>query len=611
MQQQALSGTTSVRIGDTSNGFDLTVTVTGAVAPPPIPPPVAPMPPPAAATAIGRPAAPVPPAGPPPGLDVTMVPHSGGPGPGGFGGGPGLLVRVDGPDKRFPGGQPVRIGREPGLEVVCDDPVVSRQHAIVESRPDGWWLVDRSTTGTFIDGERITQRKLEEPTEVLLGHPTAGYELELVPVVAAGVAAKSIARKKRRKTLAVAAAAVAVLLVVGGGVTAAVLLGDDDGGGSGSPQSAEGGEGLTEKELDRAKAATVFLLAYGEDGEPSHSGSGSVISEDGLILTNAHVADPAAPGQDTDPVAFVDVGFTDPDDDDRPVELRYRAETIVSDGVLDLAIVKIVADAEGNEVDASDLDLPEPLPVGDSDGLRTNDEITALGYPGLATANSEFANEGELPALTVTTGRVATFTGSDVLDTERAEIDADLRIGSGNSGGPSIDEPGRDRRDQHPGVHRAHQRPRRGPGRPVHRRLGPRGPRQPGLRRPRHRPGRRRPRVRLPVPRRPHPDADRHDRRHRHGRGVRLVAPRAPRVSAGTPRPSTLRRSCRRRRATSLYPEFTFTGVPDGASLLDRLLRLGAGRAHPDRHHRDHLGRRARRPVRLRRLRGPRPDAPA
>ncbi len=446
VQQRALTGTTSVRFGDTAAGFDLTVTVTGAAAPPPpvpgapAPPPFT-APPPAAATAIGRPEAPTPPAGPPPGLDVTMVPHAGGPGPGGFGGGPGLLVRVDGPDKRFPGGQPVRIGREPGLEVVCDDPAVSRQHAIVEPRPDGWWLVDRSTSGTFINGDRVTQRRLVEPTEVLLGHPTAGYELELVPVVDAGVAAKGIAKKKRRRTLTLVAAAVAVLLVVGGGVTAAVLLGGDDGGG-GSPQSAEGGEGLSEDELDRAKAATVFLLAYGEDGEPSHSGSGSVISEDGLILTNAHVADPAAPGQDSDPVAFVAVGFTDPDDDDRPVELRYRAETIVSDGVLDLAVVKIVADAEGNEVDASDLDLPEPLPVGDSDGLRTNDEITALGYPGLATANSEFANEGELPALTVTTGRVATFTGSDILETERAEIDADLRIGSGNSGGPSIDDQG-------------------------------------------------------------------------------------------------------------------------------------------------------------------------
>jgi putative serine protease PepD len=445
VQRHTLTGTTSIRFGDTSNGFDLTVTVTGAAAPPPAAPAPPPFnaPPPAAATAVGRPGpAPgqAPPAGPPPGLDVTMVPHAGGPGPGGFGGGPGLLVRVDGPDLRFPPGLPVRIGREPGLEVVCDDPAVSRQHALVEPRRDGWWLVDRSTSGTFIDGERITQYKLEEPTEVSLGHPTAGYELELVPVVAAGVAAKGIAKKKRRRTLAVVAAAVAILLVVGGGVTAAVLLGGDDDGGS--QQASGGGEGLTESELDRAKAATVFLLAYDENGEPSHSGSGSVISEDGLILTNAHVADPAAPGQDSDPVAFVDIGFTNPENDDDPVELRYRAETIVSDGVLDIAVVKIVADAEGNEVDSSDLDLPEPLPIGDSDSLRTNDEITALGYPGLATAGSDLATSGSLPALTVTTGRVATFTGSDILDAERAEIDADLRIGSGNSGGPSIDENG-------------------------------------------------------------------------------------------------------------------------------------------------------------------------
>ncbi len=369
------------------------------------------------------------------------MPNAGGPGPGGFGGGgPGLLVRVDGPDKRFPAGQQVRIGREPGLEVVCDDPAVSRQHALVEPRPDGWWLVDRSTAGTFVNGERITQYKLEEPTEVLLGHPTAGYELELVPVVAAGVAAKSIAKKKRRRTLAIVAAAVAVLLVVGGGVAAAILLGDDDGGSdtAGGQQSDEGGAGLSEDELNRAKAATVLLTAFGPDGQPTHTGSGSVISDDGLILTNAHVADPAAPGQGGDDLEYLEVSFTS-SDDDAPVEPRYRAVPIVSDGYLDITVAQIVADLEGNEVDGDDLDLPEPLEIGDSDELRTGDEITALGYPSLSQANS-MATAGR--ALTVTKGSIATFNSSEVIGSNRAEIDADIRIGSGNSGGPSINDAG-------------------------------------------------------------------------------------------------------------------------------------------------------------------------
>ena len=446
VQQQTLTGTSSVRFGDAANGFDVTVTVTGAAAPPPPaapgPPPFAPGAPPVAATAAGRPEPVAPPAGPPPGLDVTIVPNAGGPGPGGFGGGgPGLLVRVDGPDKRFPAGQQVRIGREPGLEVVCDDPAVSRQHALVEPRRDGWWLVDRSTAGTFVNGERISQYKLEEPTEVLLGHPTAGYELELVPVVAAGVAAKSIAKKKRRRTLAVVAAAVAVLLVVGGGVAAAIVLGDDDEGGSntaGGQQSDEGGAGLSEDELNRAKAATVLLTAFGPDGQPTHTGSGSVISDDGLILTNAHVADPAAPGQGGDDLEYLEVSFTS-SDDDAPVEPRYRAVPIVSDGYLDITVAQIVADLEGNEVDDGDLDLPEPLEIGDSDELRTGDEITALGYPSLSQANS-MATAGR--ALTVTKGSIATFNSSEVIGSNRAEIDADIRIGSGNSGGPSINDAG-------------------------------------------------------------------------------------------------------------------------------------------------------------------------
>ena len=46
-------------------------------------------------------------------------------------------------------------------------------------------------------------------------------------------------------------------------------------------------------------------------------------------------------------------------------------------------MLQINADADGNEIDRDDLDLPAPLPIGDSDDLRTGDQITALGYPAI------------------------------------------------------------------------------------------------------------------------------------------------------------------------------------------------------------------------------------
>jgi len=416
------AGTTILRFGLTEGGATAHVTVEGA---PPAP--------------ADRPAGPPTAAVPPAALAPTVLPTTQGT-PGMPGGGPGLLVRTRTADLRFGTHAPVRIGREPGLEVTIDDAGVSRQHAVVEPRPDGWWYVDRSTSGSFVEGERVVQRRLEDPTTtVLLGHPTAGYELELVPVLSASAASRAIAGRKRRRTLAVVAAVVALLVLVGGGITAAVLLGDDDSDGGGGGGGGDGAA-LTEAELDRAKLASVLLLAVDGSGQVFANGSGSIISEDGLILTNAHVAQPSAPGQGGDPSEdpdYLRVALNS-DDDDRPAEATYRARPVVVDGVLDLAVLQIYADIDGNEVDPAEEDLPEPMPIGDSDELRTGDEITALGYPLLAANPEDF----ETRQLTVTRGVVSTFQHDPIIDVDRANIDSDIRIGSGNSGGASINDDG-------------------------------------------------------------------------------------------------------------------------------------------------------------------------
>jgi putative serine protease PepD len=421
VQRAELRGTTTVSFGAPGGGLVLTITVVGP--PPPVPGA------PAGDRPVGEPAPP-----PPPLLAQTMV--GGAPLGPGIGGGPGLLVRRRvGADLRFGTHAPVRVGRDPSLEVVAEDAAVSRLHAVLEPRPDGWWWVDHSTSGSYVDGQRVTARKIDEPVEILLGHPTAGYELELVPLVAAGQATAAIAGRKRRRTLALVGAVVAALVLVGGGLAAALVLGGDDD----EPVPPAAAVGLSEEHLARAKAAAVFLVAVDSTGTPTHSGSGSIISEDGLILTNAHVAKPSAPGQGSSE-------FSDPDfllvsltssEDDKPATAAFRAEPIVADGYLDLAVLQIVSDADGDPIEGTAMNLPEPLPIGSSDDLHTGDEITALGYPSIGNVSASLDRP-----LTVTRGVVSTFQADEVIGTERGLIDSDVRLGSGNSGGPSINDAG-------------------------------------------------------------------------------------------------------------------------------------------------------------------------
>lgn len=419
-----LRGTMAVSFGAQGAGLSVTITVTGPAPAPPAPPAPSGDRPVTAAVAA-----------PPPALAQTMVAGGVPAGPGV--GGPGLLVRRRvGADLRFGTHAPVRVGRDPSLEVVAEDAAVSRLHAVIEPRPDGWWWVDHSTSGSYVDGERVTQLKLEEePVEILLGHPTAGFELELVPLVAAGQAVAAIHGKKRRRTLAIVGAAIAGLVLVGGGIAAAVVLGGDDDNGNQPAAS----NGLSAAHLARAKAAAVFLVAVDATGTPTHSGSGSIISDEGLILTNAHVAKPSAPGQGSSEFADPDyllVSLTSTDDD-KPATAAFRAKPIVADGYLDLAVLQIVSDAEGNPIEGTAMNLPDPLPIGSSDDLHTGDEITALGYPSIGNVTASLDRP-----LTVTRGVVSTFQADEIIGTERGLIDSDVRLGSGNSGGPSINDDG-------------------------------------------------------------------------------------------------------------------------------------------------------------------------
>ena len=62
------------------------------------------------------------------------------------------------------------VGREPTADIVVNDPSVSRRHAIVERRPEGWAVFDqRSANGTWLDNVRIEQALLQPGQQLRLG----------------------------------------------------------------------------------------------------------------------------------------------------------------------------------------------------------------------------------------------------------------------------------------------------------------------------------------------------------------------------------------------------------------------------------------------------------
>lgn len=372
-------------------------------------------------------------AGPMPGMQVQRT-------------GPDLMIVAEGEELRFRHPANITIGRHPDSTVVISDPVCSRQHGRVDAVGDGWVFTNGSQEGTFLDGRRIQSERLDSRMSLRLGHPVAGPELELVPILTAQEEERRAARARTGRRLRVGGAVAGALLLVTGVVAAAVLIPDDEtpvaGGGNGG-EEVDTLATLTAEERDTAKVAAVLIAAEtttptGE--QASYSGSGSVITEGGLILTNAHVAEPEADGlEDTyGPTEvlnpdFLLIGILE--EPDARADFQFRARPVITDGVMDISVLQIYAEADGTEIDPDGIDLPV-VPLGDSDDLSSGDPITVLGFPGIASLGGT-----NIPEVTVTNGVISTFLDTEALG-ERSEIDTAARIAPGNSGGMAINNDG-------------------------------------------------------------------------------------------------------------------------------------------------------------------------
>ncbi|MGH2582483.1 MAG: trypsin-like peptidase domain-containing protein [Anaerolineales bacterium] len=187
-----------------------------------------------------------------------------------------------------------------------------------------------------------------------------------------------------------------------------------------------GPQGIRNPAIPFEAVIQIWALYYDEFDElqVGWTGSGTIISPDGLILTNAHVVLPDR----YFPVDELGIAMTlDQDEEPEPI---YYAEVLQADASLDLAVIRVTHDFDGNPVNSASLNLPY-VPLGDSEQLNLGDELTILGYPGIG---------GD--TVTLTSGEVSGFTSQPQYGA-RAFIKTSATIAGGNSGGLAADAVGR------------------------------------------------------------------------------------------------------------------------------------------------------------------------
>jgi putative serine protease PepD len=352
---------------------------------------------------------------------------------------PVLITRLGREQRIFPVGMPVRVGRDPALELVSVNPLVSRQvHGTIVSDAHGATYTDSSRRGTFLDGRPLHRPlRITQSVVLRLGDPATGEELGITPPLSSTQLARNRGRRLLAGRVRVGVAATAAVVVVAGLAAVAIAV-------TRSPTPARAGatlsNGLPVRVLHRAEAATVRLL-IGSRSAYTGWGSGTLISPTGLILTNAHVAEPEAPGEAVAAgVPAAQLGANPPyltveltTGQSSSVIARYRARPVAVDGYLDLAVVQIYASSSGKPVSTRSLHLPY-LAVGNVKKVQLDQPVTVLGFPGVAESDS----------ITVTSGVVSTFVPDPLghVSSPRFELETTARVAHGNSGGAAINNAG-------------------------------------------------------------------------------------------------------------------------------------------------------------------------
>ena len=275
----------------------------------------------------------------------------------------------------------------------------------------------QAAAGARPDADGAAQQPGDGYTSTMHGGAAGGYSYASAPTQPP----KKQKGKGKKIALRVVAGVAAVAVCFGSGMAGAVVASRAGLTGSSvvlqtverdttaSSQGSTGGTQLSTQDVASLVSPSVVVITteqmvssgiswFGDSYNYVQSGAGSgvIISQDGYILTCAHVIDGAS---------NVSVQLYDSDQ-------QYTATVVGSDSVADIAVLKI---------DATGL---TPAVIGDSDSLAVGEEVIAVGNP-LGTLGGTVTN-GIISAL----NRQVT-----VENTEMTLIQTNAAVSPGNSGG--------------------------------------------------------------------------------------------------------------------------------------------------------------------------------
>ncbi len=145
-------------------------------------------------------------------------------------------------------------------------------------------------------------------------------------------------------------------------------------------------------------------------------GTGFIVSEDGMILTNAHV------------VSDKEADYTVLTNDGK----KYPVKILARDTIRDLAVMKIAGEKTIDEEGKLNLKSFPPLKLGDSAQLQIGQTVITIG-----NALGEFRNTVSVGVISGL-GRRVTASGGGTIETQEDVIQTDAALNRGNSGGPLL-----------------------------------------------------------------------------------------------------------------------------------------------------------------------------